>query len=101
MKKGMSHTMKQKIIAVIAAGILLLTGVIPAAAATTKTAVVSSGYIDNSSLTPPFLTDDQVKLEPANGGKLMSPDWVKTLILEEVNVAKASPNGRFSGMTYV
>lgn len=93
--------MKQKIIAVIAAGILLLTGVIPAAAATTKTAVVSSGYIDNSSLTPPFRTDDQVKLEPANGGKLMSPDWVKTLILEEVNVAKASPNGRFSGMTYV
>ncbi len=93
--------MKRRLIAVIAAGVLLLTGIVPAAAASTKTAVVSAGYIDNSSLMPPYVPDDQVKLEPANGGKLMSPDWVKTLILEEMNVAKASPNGRFSGMKYV
>ena len=62
---------------------------------------IPKGYIDNSDLMPEYVTDDKVKLEPSGNGALMSPDWVKTLIVEEVNVAKASPNGKFSGMTYV
>lgn len=66
---------------------------------TVSAAGTSKGYIDNSDLMPKYVTDDKVKLEP--NGDLMSPDWVKTLIVEEVNVAKASPNGKFSGMTYV
>lgn len=61
----------------------------------------AKGYIDNSALMPKYVTDDQVALEPSADGAFMSPDWVKTLIVEEVNVAKASPNGKFSGMTYV
>ena len=59
------------------------------------------GYIDNSSLVPAYVTDDKVKLEPSNGGKLMSPDWVKTLIIMEVNALYASPNGKLSGMSTV
>ncbi len=61
----------------------------------------SKGYIDNSSLMPPYVTDDKVKLISINGGKLQSPEWIKTLVLEEVNVQFCSPNGKFSGMTYV
>ncbi|MDD4414539.1 MAG: alpha-amylase family glycosyl hydrolase [Oscillospiraceae bacterium] len=64
-------------------------------------AAVSKGYIDNSPLTPAFVTDDKVTLVPTNGGKLMSPDWINSLIIEEVNIMNVSPNGRFSGMTYV
>ena len=61
----------------------------------------SKGYIDNSSLMPPYVTDDKVKLISINGGKLQSPEWIKTLVIEEVNVQYCSPNGKFSGMTYV
>lgn len=67
---------------------------------TASAASTEKGYTDNSSLMPKYVTDDKVQLEDSGNG-LMSPDWVKTLIVEEVNVAKASPNGKFSGMTYV
>lgn len=72
-----------------------ISGAFPASAAENK------GYLDNSPLTPAFVTDDKVTLVPANGGRLMSPDWVNSLIIEEVNIMNVSPNGRFSGMTYV
>ncbi len=61
----------------------------------------SKGYIDNSDLVPPYVTDDKVELISINGGKLQSPDWVKTLVIEEINIQNCSPNGKFSGMTYV
>ena len=55
------------------------------------------GYIDNSDVTPKYVPNSQVKLEENNNG-LLSPDWIKTLIIEEVNVTYASENGMFSGM---
>lgn len=67
---------------------------------TVSAAETDKGYIDNSSLMPKYVTDDKVKLEDSGNG-LMSPDWVKTLIVEEINIQKASPNGKLSGMTYV
>lgn len=78
------------------AAIVLSCCMLPATAADSN----AGGYLDNSSLIPKILPDSQVKLESINGG-LKSPDWVKTLIVEEINVAKASPNGKFSGMNYV
>lgn len=61
----------------------------------------AKGYIDNSSLMPPYVTDDKVKLISINGGDLQSPEWIKTLVIEELNIQFCSPNGKFSGMTYV
>lgn len=81
---------------------LILTAVILLSCMSTVSAAgISKGYIDNSELMPHYVTDDKVKLEASGNGKLMNPDWVKTLIVEEVNIAKASPNGKFSGMNYV
>lgn len=55
---------------------------------------------DNSELLPKYLPDCDVKLEDSGNG-LRSPDWVKSLIIEQVNVASASPDGKFSGMPFV
>lgn len=56
--------------------------------------------IDNSALLPKYSFDCDVILENSGSG-LKSPDWVKSLIIEQVNVASASPNGKFSGMDSV
>lgn len=57
-------------------------------------------YIDNSALLPAYLPDSRISLEDSGNG-LRSPDWVKSLIIEQVNVASASPDGKFSGMPFV
>lgn len=57
-------------------------------------------YIDNRALLPQYEPDSKVKLEDSGNG-LRSPDWVKSLIIEQVNVASASPDGKFSGMPIV
>ncbi|MDD4772580.1 MAG: alpha-amylase family glycosyl hydrolase [Eubacteriales bacterium] len=51
---------------------------------------------DNSSLIPPYVPDTEVTLVPAEpGGKPMTPDWVKTLIMTEVHIETATPGGTF------
>lgn len=54
--------------------------------------------IDNSLLIPEF--PSSATLEDSGNG-LYSPDWVKNLIIVEVNVQTASPDGTFNGMPFV
>lgn len=54
--------------------------------------------INNADVVPPFLSDDQVKLEASEGGSLQSPDWAKTLIIVQFNIQHASKDGKFTGM---
>lgn len=55
---------------------------------------VSSTYLDNSDVTPNYVTNDKVKLESAdNADSLMSPDWVKSLIMVEMRIETATPEG--------
>lgn len=56
---------------------------------------VSADAIDNSSLTPPVLPDARVKMDG------LSPDWVKTLILAELRIETATPEGTFAAATRV
>jgi len=60
----------------------------------------NNGYINNSDLIPRLMPDGEVELEKS-GKLLYCPDWVKTLIIEQVNVDSASPDGTFKGMPFV
>lgn len=60
----------------------------------------NNGYINNSHLIPEYKPDTEVVLEKS-GELLYCPDWVKTLIIEQVNVDSASPDGTFKGMPAV
>ncbi len=51
-------------------------------------------YIDNSDVTPKYVEDDLVELEDSGEG-LFSPDWVKHLIIAEVQIGHATPEGTF------
>jgi hypothetical protein len=51
--------------------------------------------LDNSALMPKILPDDQVQMEG------MSPDWVKSLIIAEVRLETATPEGTFAAGTKV
>lgn len=62
--------------------------------------MTAENYIDNSALLPKYLPDSKVLLEDSGNG-LRSPDWIKSLIIEQVNVSSASPDGKFSGMSCV
>ncbi len=53
-----------------------------------------SVYIDNSDVTPKYVEDEFVTLEDSGNG-LMSPDWVKTLIIAELQIATATKEGTF------
>lgn len=92
---------KNRVITVISVVVLTLSIMLVSLPVSAQKVVPEKGYIDNSSLIPAIKPDSEVKLISANGGKLKSPDWVSSLIIEEMNVANASPNGRFSGMNYV
>ena len=61
---------------------------IPVSAAPAKT-------INNASLMPKYKTDDQVKLVG------YSPDWVKSLIMAEIRIETATPEGTFQAATKV
>ncbi len=51
---------------------------------------------DNSALIPAYVPDESVQLEPAEpGGEAMTPDWAKTLIMTEVHIETATPEGTF------
>lgn len=60
----------------------------------------SNKVINNASLLPRLKPDSEVCLENS-GHLLQSPDWVKSLIIEQVNVDSASPDGTFAGMPAV
>jgi hypothetical protein len=51
--------------------------------------------IDNSALIPKLLPDDQVQMEDN------APDWVKSLIMAEVHLETATPDGTFAAATQV
>jgi hypothetical protein len=53
------------------------------------------GQIDNSTLIPKILPDDQVQMEGS------SPDWVKSLIMAECRIETATPQGTFASATKV
>lgn len=58
--------------------------------------------IDNSALIPKILPDEQVELITAEaGGKAMTPDWVKTLIMQELHIETATPAGTFEAAVEV
>lgn len=57
--------------------------------------------LNNSFLMPKIVDDDKVCLESLGDESTASPEWVKSLIIVEVNVLTGSPNGMFSGMPYV
>ena len=57
-------------------------------------AAEGSGYLDNSDLMPKYVDDAQVTLEDSGGG-LQSPDWVKSMIIAEVVIARAPEEGTF------
>ena len=54
------------------------------------------------SLLPPILPDSEVALIPAEpGGRPMTPDWVKSLVLTEVHLETATPEGTFDAAVRV
>ena len=54
-----------------------------------------SATVDNSGLLPPVSSDHDVKLEG------MSPDWVKSLIMAELRIETATPEGTFDAAVKV
>jgi len=63
-----------------------------------STAAEPAAVIDNSGLLPKWVDDSQVKLETPGKGATASPDWIKSLILVEINVSTASPDKTLAGM---
>lgn len=57
-------------------------------------------YIDNSDLIPKYVEDQYVKMEDSGGG-LMSPDWVKSLVIAQVIIARATEEGTFQSAVKV
>ncbi len=58
--------------------------------------------IDNSSLMPKYVSDEYVTLEPAEeNGEAMTPDWAKSLIMMEVHIETATPEGTFASAVRV
>lgn len=90
---------------ILAAAVLAnsaFTGFIGASAETapvTSYAQISESYLDNSGLVPAFADDADVALIQSDNGEKLTPEWVSSLILTEVNVETASTDGKFSGMT--
>ena len=69
--------MKRPFVSMAAAALLSAACVLtPLASAAEET----TAYIDNSALIPKIVDDSQVVMEDSGNG-LMSPDWVKTLII--------------------
>jgi alpha amylase catalytic region len=78
--------------------IIILTAGLLALAATGN---AEPGRIDNSALLPRIIPDPEVRLESLSPGATASPDWVKSLIIVEVNPSTASPDRKLADMTAV
>ena len=89
--------MKRTILSLAAAALLCVSALGGPMAAAEEAA---AGYIDNSDLVPKYVEDDQVVLEDSGGG-LMSPDWVKSLIIAEITIARCTEEGTFEAAVEV
>lgn len=89
----MKNPIKRLIPVILSVSLLLGTagGTVFASAANAETNI-----IDNSSLLPAYVPDDQVKLD-----RMGWPEWAKDIIIAEVNVAKATPEGTLAAMDRV
>ena len=89
--------MKRPFVSMAAAALLSAACVLtPLASAAEET----TAYIDNSALIPKIVDDSQVVMEDSGNG-LMSPDWVKTLIIGEITIARCTPEGTFQAAVKV
>lgn len=53
-----------------------------------------NAYIDNSDITLAYMNNNEVKLENSDTqGALTTPDWVKSLIIAEMRIETATPEG--------
>lgn len=57
-------------------------------------------YIDNSDLMPKYVEDQYVTMEDSGGG-LQSPDWVKSLVIAEIVISRATEEGTFQSAVKV
>ncbi len=83
--------------------ISLLTAVAVGAAALLTPAsafAAETTYIDNSDLVPKYVEDQYVTMEDSGGG-LQSPDWVKSLVIAEVIISRATEEGTFQSAVKV
>ena len=92
--KGVTPMIK-KWIALLAAVAVVFTSVV--CGVSVLAANVKTEHISNADLMPKYVDDDQVVLEDSGGG-LMSPDWVKTLMIVEVNPMFASKTQDLAGL---
>lgn len=60
------------------------------------TVSAATNTINNASLLPAYVPDDQVTLD-----RMGWPEWTKDIIIAEVNVAKATPEGTLAAMDRV
>lgn len=74
--------------AVVLAVLVLLTSVICGFAASDELVYNDDGYIDNSSLVTPYVTDDKVMLDENNW-----PTWVSDLVIAEARIEMMSKGG--------
>lgn len=61
---------------------------------------MTDNIINNAELMPKYRPFCEVSLEES-GDFLRSPDWVKSIIMAQVNIETASPDGKLSGMPFV
>ncbi|MBQ8684020.1 MAG: leucine-rich repeat protein [Clostridia bacterium] len=87
-----------KAIAVSLAVVLLITPL--AASLPVLAKVEGTKTLNNADITPLYVEDAQVLLEDSGNG-LMSPDWVKSLMIVEINPVFASPTQDLDGLTAV
>ncbi len=82
----------KRIISIILAVVLLFT--VSAASVVISAENSTPIYIDNSDVTPKYKDDKDVVMEDSGSG-LLSPDWVKDLIIVEMQIGHATEEGTF------
>ena len=81
--------MRKRILALALGTVLLISLLLTASAQTANSGSASkTTYINNADLMPKYVPDSQVKLLENN-----TPEWVKSLLLVEVNIRTATPEG--------
>lgn len=82
----------KRIISIFLAVVLLFTASVVSFALSSDSS--ATNYIDNSDVTPRYVEDEDVVMEDSGGG-LLSPDWVKDLIIAEMHIGHATAEGTF------
>lgn len=96
------------IIAGILSATILATSVLSASAESGNTYSLQSpaeqsqsteNYIDNFAIMPKYVADSEVNFITTEGGaENTTPEWVKSLVIAEVNIDTVSTDGMFTGM---